>query len=145
MTLMKRSSFPSLFNEGWLTDFFDNDRFFDSDLMKRVQAVPAVNVIEKDKEFEIELAAPGLTKKDFNITVESGILTIACEKEFEKEDKEKNFTRKEYSYTNFTRSFTLPENVKMDKVDAKYENGILKMILPKEVEVKVKPKAIEVH
>ncbi len=145
MTLMKRSSFPSLFNEGWLTDFFDNDRFFDSDLMKRVQAVPAVNVIEKDKEFEIELAAPGLTKKDFNITVESGILTIACEKEFEKEDKEKNFTRKEYSYTNFTRSFTLPENVKMDKVDAKYENGILKMVLPKEVEVKVKPKAIEVH
>lgn len=145
MTLMKRSSLPSLFNEGWLTDFFDNDRFFDSDLMKRVQAVPAVNVIEKDKEFEIELAAPGLTKKDFNITVESGILTIACEKEFEKEDKEKNFTRKEYSYTNFTRSFTLPENVKMDKVDAKYENGILKMVLPKEVEVKVKPKAIEVH
>lgn len=145
MTLMKRSSFPSLFNEGWLTDFFDNDRFFDSDLMKRVQAVPAVNVIEKDKEFEIELAAPGLTKKDFIITVENGILTIACEKEFEKEDKEKNFTRKEYSYTNFTRSFTLPENVKMDKVDAKYENGILKMILPKEVEVKVKPKAIEVH
>ncbi len=52
MTLMKRSSFPSLFNEGWLTDFFDNDRFFDSDLMKRVQAVPAVNVIEKDKEFK---------------------------------------------------------------------------------------------
>lgn len=145
MTLMKRSSFPSLFNEGWLTDFFDNDRFFDSDLMKRVQAVPAVNVIEKDKEFEIELAAPGLTKKDFNITVENGILTIACEKEFEKEDKEKNFTRKEYSYTNFTRSFTLPENVKTDKLDAKYENGILKMILPKEVEVKVKPKAIEVH
>lgn len=145
MTLMKRSSFPSLFNEGWLTDFFDNDRFFDSDLMKRVQAVPAVNVIEKDKEFEIELAAPGLTKKDFNITVENGILTIACEKEFEKEDKEKNFTRKEYSYTNFTRSFTLPENVKTDKLDAKYENGILKMILPKEVEAKVKPKAIEVH
>lgn len=145
MTLMKRSAFPSLFNEGWLTDFFDNDRFFDSEWMKRMQVVPAVNVSEKEKEFEIELAAPGLTKKDFNITVDNGILTIACEKEMEKENKEKNYTRKEYSYTNFSRSFTLPENVKTDKVDAVYENGLLRLILPKEVETRVKPKAIEVH
>jgi len=145
MTLMKRNSFPALFNEGWLTDFFENDRFFDSDMMKRIQAVPAVNVVEKEKEFEIELAAPGLTKKDFNITLEKGILTIACEKEFEKENKEKNYTRKEYNYTNFTRSFTLPENVKTEKLDAWYENGILRMVLPKEVEAKVKPKAIEIH
>lgn len=145
MTLMKRTGFPSLFNEGWLTDFFDNDRFFDAEWMKKLQVVPAVNVVEKDKEFEIELAAPGLTKKDFNITVENGILTIACEKELEKENKEKNYTRKEYNYTNFSRSFTLPENVKTDKVDAWYENGILRIVLPKEAEVKVKPKAIEVH
>lgn len=145
MTLMKKNLFPSLFNEGWLTDFFDNDRFFDADWMKRTQIVPAVNVVEKEKEFEIELAAPGLTKKDFNITVENGILTIAVEKEMEKEEKEKNFTRKEYNYTNFTRSFNLPENVKFDKVDAWYENGILRMVLPKEVDVKIKPKAILIH
>lgn len=145
MTLMKRTGFPSLFNEGWLTDFFDNDRFFDADWMKRMHVVPAVNVIEKEKEFEIELAAPGLDKKDFNITVENGVLTIACEKKTEKESKEKNYTRKEYNYTNFSRSFTLPENVKTDKVDARYENGILRLVLPKEVEAKVKPKAIEVH
>jgi HSP20 family protein len=142
---MKKNLFPSLFNEGWLTDFFDNDRFFDADWMKRTQIVPAVNVVEKEKEFEIELAAPGLTKKDFNITVENGILTIAVEKEMEKEEKEKNFTRKEYNYTNFTRSFNLPENVKFDKVDAWYENGILRMVLPKEVDVKIKPKAILIH
>lgn len=95
MTLMKKTGFPSLFNEGWLTDFFDNDRFFDADWMRRMQVVPAVNVVEKEKEFEIELAAPGLNKKDFNITVENGVLTIACEKEMEKESKEKNYTRKE--------------------------------------------------
>ena len=145
MTLMKKNGFPSLFNEGWLTDFFFFFFFFDSDWMKRMQVVSAVNVIEKEKEFEIELAAPGLTKKDFNITVDNGILTIASEKEMEKENKEKNYTRKEYSYTNFSRSFTLPENVKMDKVDAVYENGLLRLVLPKEVETRVKPKAIEVH
>ncbi|NJN42965.1 MAG: Hsp20/alpha crystallin family protein [Flammeovirgaceae bacterium] len=145
MTLLKKSDFLRPFNEGWLTDFFDNERFFDADWLKRMQVVPAVNVIEKEKMYEIELAAPGLTKKDFNITLENGILTIACEKEMKDEKEEKNYTRKEYSYMNFNRSFTLPENVKMDKLDARYENGILYMMLPKEVTVKVKPKAIEVH
>jgi HSP20 family protein len=145
MTLLKKNAFPSTWNEGWLTDFFDNDRFFDSYWMKKMQIVPSVNVVEKDAEFEIEMAAPGLTKKDFNITIENGVLTISTEKEFEDESKEKNYTRKEYSYSNFSRSFTLPENVKTDKADAMYENGILKLSLPKEVETKVKPKAIPVH
>ncbi|MBL7857133.1 MAG: Hsp20/alpha crystallin family protein [Cyclobacteriaceae bacterium] len=107
--------------------------------------MPAVNVMEKEKEFEVQMAAPGLTKKDFNITIDKGVLTITVEKSEEKEEKEKEFTRKEFSYTNFVRSFTLPENVKTEKVDAKYEDGILRLLLPKEVDVKVKPKAIEVH
>lgn len=107
--------------------------------------VPAVNVVEKNNEYEIELAAPGLDKKDFNITLENGVLTIACEKEEEKEEKDKSYTRQEYSYTNFERSFTLPENVKSDKLDARYENGVLRLVLPKTVETKVKPKEIPVH
>lgn len=144
MALIKRSGLPSLFNEGWLTDFFDTGRFFDADWMKRMQVVPAVNVLEKDKGFEIEVAAPGLEKKDFNITVDNGVLTISCEKETEKEDKEKNYTRREYSYTNFARSFTLPDNVKGDDISAKYDNGILRITLPKTEDAKVKSKAIKV-
>jgi len=145
MTLMKRSFMPSLLTDNWLTDFFDDARFFDSDLLKRTSYMPAVNVVEKDKEFEIKMAAPGLTKKDFNVVVENGVLTISCEKDMEKEEKDVNFTRREYSYTTFTRSFTLPENVKSEKVDAFYENGILRLVIPKIEEVKVKPKAIEIH
>ncbi|MCW5909779.1 MAG: Hsp20/alpha crystallin family protein [Cyclobacteriaceae bacterium] len=143
MKLMK-SSLPSLVNDGFLSGLLD-DRFFDSDWMKRMQDVPAVNVVETEKEFEIEMAAPGLDKKDFNITVENGVLTISYEKENEAQEDKKNYMRREYNYSGFCRSFTLPENIKTDKVDARYENGVLKLMLPKTVEAKVKPKAIEVH
>ena len=146
MTLIKRSNWPALMNDNWLTDFFDNNRFFDADWMKRFQEIPAVNVKEKNKEFLIELAAPGLKKKDFEITVENGILTIMAERNEEKEQKDENFTRKEFSYENFTRSFTLPENVNPEKVDAHYEDGILMLtIAKKEVVAEKKPKAIAVH
>jgi HSP20 family protein len=145
MALIKRTGLPSLFSERWLTDLFDTDRFFETDWFRRMQVIPAVNVLEKDKEFEIELAAPGLEKKDFNITVDNGVLTISCEKETEKEDKDKNYTRREYSYTNFSRSFTLPDNVNADKVNARYENGILRLTLPKTKESTVKPKSITVE
>ncbi len=143
MKLIK-SSLPSLVNDGFLTSLLD-DRFFDSDWMKRMENVPAVNVVETEKEIELEMAAPGLNKKDFNITVENGILSITCEKETETQEDKKNYMRKEYNYTGFSRSFTLPENIKTEKVDARYENGILKLVLPKMVEAKVKPKAIEVQ
>lgn len=142
MTLVKRPNFPFLWNEKWMTDFFDNGRFFDSDWMKTmaVPAVPAVNITEKDNEFLIELAAPGLTKKDFNIAIENGVLTISAEKKFEKEEEKKNYTRKEYSFEEFTRSFTLPENVSEEKIKAHYEDGILKLELAKRELAKVPPK-----
>ena len=146
MTLIKRSTWPALMNDNWLTDFFDNNRFFDADWMKRFQEIPAVNVKEKTKAFEIELAAPGLKKKDFNITIENGILTITAERKEEKEEKDENFTRREFSYQNFTRSFTLPENVNPDSIDAHYEDGILMLtIAKKEIVAEKKPKAIAVH
>lgn len=146
MTLIKRSNWPALMSDNWLTDFFDNNRFFDADWMKRFQEIPAVNVREKEKEFEIELAAPGLKKSDFKITVENGILSILVEKENEKEVKEENFTRREFSYENFTRSFTLPENVNEENVDAHYEDGILQLkVAKKKVVLEKARKAIEVH
>lgn len=144
MTLIKRSDWPLLVNGNLLSDFFDNDRFFDSDWLKK-QSVPAVNVRETEKNFEIEVAAPGLSKKDFKITVDNGVLTISSEKKEEKEQKEKDYTRKEFSYSSFSRSFTLPENVNEDDVKANYEDGLLKLNVAKKVIVQPKAKkAIEV-
>jgi HSP20 family protein len=142
MTLVKKSSFPSLFNERWMTDFFNTDRFFDSDLLKDayVPALPLANIIEEEKEFVIEMAVPGMEKKDFNIAIENGIITISAEKKVEKEEVNKNFTRKEFSYNTFSRSFTLPENVNEEKIVANYENGLLKLYLGKKVLTKVPPK-----
>ena len=130
MTLMKKSDWPSLMNGSWLSDFFDNDRFFDSDWMKK-QSVPAVNVKETEKGFDIELAAPGLSKNDFKITVDSRVLTISSEKQEEKEQNEKVYTRKEFSDSSFSRSFALPENVNEDGIKATYDNGLLKVSLLK--------------
>jgi HSP20 family protein len=109
------------------------------------QSMPAVNVRESDKDFEIEVAAPGLTKKDFKVTVDNGVLTLSSEKEEEKEQKEKNYTRREFSYSAFTRSFTLPENVNEEDVKANYQDGILKLnVAKKSITVSKAKKAIEV-
>ena len=148
MTLVKKSNFPSLLNERWLTDFFDTDRFFDSDLLKMasVPPLPLVNIVEEEKGFVVEMAAPGMTKKDFNISIDNGLLTISAETKVETEDVKKNFTRKEFSFNSFTRSFTLPENVNEEKIEANYENGILKLHIGKKVLTKVQPKKqIAIH
>ena len=143
MSLIKRSDWPALVNGTWLSDFFD-DRLFDSDWLRK-QSMPAVNVNESDDRFEIEVAAPGLTKKDFNITVDNNVLTISSEKEEEKEEKEKDYTRREFSYNAFSRSFTMPDNVNQEDIKASYEDGILKLHVAKKDIVKGKmKKAIEV-
>ena len=125
-----------------MTDFFENDRFFDADWMKpfAVPSLPAVNIMEEDKEFIVELAAPGMNKKDFHVEVENGVLTISVEKEMEKEEEMKNYTRKEYNYNQFMRSFTLPENISDDKIKAHYEDGILRLQIAKKELTKVPPK-----
>ena len=105
---MKKSDWPSLINNSLLSDFFDGDRFFDSDWLRK-QSVPAVNVKENESNFEIEVAAPGLNKKDFKVSAENGILMISSEKQEEKEEMEKDYTRREFSYRSFNRSFTLPD------------------------------------
>jgi HSP20 family protein len=144
MSLIKRSEWPLLGNGSWLSDFFEGERFFDSDWMKR-HAMPAVNVKETDKSYEIELAAPGRSKKDFNISAEDGVLTISSEQKEEKEQKEKEYTRKEFSYSSFSRSFSLPENANQDEIKANYADGILKLEVAKKVISQPKAKkAIEV-
>ena len=145
MSLIKRNEWPLLGNGSWLSDFFDTEKFFDSDLLKN-RALPAVNVKESEKNYEIDVVAPGRSKKDFNISAENGVLTISSEMKEEKEEKEKDYTRKEFSYSSFTRSFVLPENANEDDIKANYADGILKLEVAKKniSQPKVK-KAIEVR
>lgn len=94
-------------------------------------SVPSVNVVEKPDSFMLEVAAPGLEKGDFKVSVENGCLNISAHKEKKEEVKEGRYTRREFNYTSFQRSFNLPEGVKPEEVHAAYENGILKVTLPK--------------
>jgi HSP20 family protein len=122
-----------------LTDFFDADRFFAPDWFERSMKkmdVPMVNIKENGKEFLIELAAPGFNKGDFKVEVEDNLLTISAERKEEKKEKDERFTRKEFSYNSISRSFTLPEAAKADKIDAKFTDGILYLNIPKREEVK---------
>lgn len=107
--------------------------------------IPSCNVIENDKEFKLELSAPGFDKKDFKIDISDGILSISAEKEHKAEEEKDNYRKKEFSYSSIRRSFSLPENVKDENIDAKYDKGILKIVLPKKMLEASKPKkAIEV-
>ena len=104
--------------------------------------IPAVDVVEEQNIYVVKVELPGVSKDDVKITLESNILTIRGEKKAENEVKEKNYHRTERSYGSFQRSFTLPTTVKIDKIDAIYEDGILTVSLPKAEEAK--PKQIEV-
>ncbi len=107
--------------------------------------VPAVNISETDDSYRLDVAAPGLKKEDFKISIENDILTISAEKKSETSEKNEKFTRKEYSYSSFLRSFTLPELVNSEGIHASYENGIMSLVLPKKEEAKAKaPREIKV-
>jgi len=138
MALIKRSDRPML-GGSLLSDFFDDDRFFNSPWLSG-QSMPAVNVKENDKNFEIELAAPGYNKNEFNITMEDGALTISAERKEENEKKEDKYTRREFGYSSFSRSFHLPKNISESDVKATFENGVLKLVINKRDSEKSNPK-----
>lgn len=139
MTLARRTetTWPSLF-----------DRFFNNDLMDWNMSnfsgpnntLPAVNVHETEDDYILEVAAPGMSKKDFKINYQNNTLTISSERKEEKEDKRNNYSRREFSYQSFQRSFTVPGNiVESEKISASYADGILNVRIPKREEVKPKP------
>lgn len=140
-TLAKRngSFWPKM-----VQNFFGAENPFDFDekffFPEKSMEVPSANVIENDNEFKLELSAPGFDKKDFKLEVQEGMLNIAAEKEHKSEEKKENYRKKEFSYSSIRRSFALPENVKDDQIDAKYENGILNVVLPKKAIEGSKPK-----
>lgn len=138
MTLVKHNpSTPSL--GGWMDDFFSGSLFSNSDWRNISNRVPAVNIKDNADNYLLELAAPGLEKKDFEVTVDNGLLTISSKKEVNNEQSDENYTRREFSYTAFTRTFSLPEGVKQDAVAANYTNGVLHVTLPKTDAAKTKP------
>lgn len=126
-TLSKEKRTPTIFN-----DLFKPwDEWFDNGIWFKTMNVPSVNIKEEKEQFIVSLAAPGLKKDDFKIKIDENMLTISSEKETEDKEENEKYTRKEYSYESFTRSLSLPDEIKKDKIDAKYEDGILKIILPR--------------
>lgn len=131
--LAKPSLMPSVFE-----DFFKPWRqwFDDGGLTNKLYTVPAVNITENHNHYTVSLAAPGLKKDDFKIEVDGNMISISSEKEEKKEEKDEKYTRKEYSYSSFSRSFSLPEDVRTDAIEAHYEGGVLNIRLPRKEEAK---------
>jgi HSP20 family protein len=120
--------------------FFDDffrpwSEWFD-DGFSRVGRVPAVNIMEEDDSYRLTVAVPGMKKSDFEIDIDGNQLTISCSKEESQSEKETRYTRKEYSYYSFERSFTLPDEINREKIDASYDNGVLSVHLPKREEAR---------
>ena len=127
--------FPSLIDDFINTDWNLKVPSFSS-------TVPAVNIKELDFQFEIELAVPGMKKDDFEIEVEDGVLSISSTQEEEEVNEKGKFTRREFSYSSFRRSFTLPDSVDPTKIDATYKEGVLLVLLPKHKEAQPQPKKL---
>ncbi|HLF34907.1 MAG TPA: Hsp20/alpha crystallin family protein [Cyclobacteriaceae bacterium] len=146
MAIIKRdgdifSRFPALFDDFFTRSFWD---LSNSNFSETNTTIPAVNIIETDNNFEVEMAAPGMSKSNFNIELDNNVLMITSEKKSEKKENERDrFSRREFSYESFQRTFTLPKDVvDADKIQARYENGILRLTVPKKEEARTKPKRL---
>ena len=130
MNLVRFNRHP--FYSGLMNDMEDNFPNF-----KRNCNAPAVNIREDEKQFLLEFAVPGMKKDDFKINLENQILTISSEIKEENEESKSNYTRREFAYNSFSRSFTLPKNIVADKIKADYEYGILNISIPKDEKTKL--------
>jgi HSP20 family protein len=148
MSLIKFNNRSRLFpwNNNGLKNFLSSDDFFADDFFVEDGFMPAMNVKEHDKDYEIEFAAPGFDKKDFEVTINDDMLNVCGEKSHKKEEKDEKFTRQEFSYNSFQRTLKLPKNANPNKeLKATYKDGILKLnLLKKEVDKAIPKKLIEV-
>ncbi|PWK79123.1 HSP20 family protein [Mucilaginibacter oryzae] len=147
MTLVKFN--PAKNNNGSLlpgfSDVFDsifNDTFFNDRMISRV---PAANISESEDHFHVELAAPGLKKEDFKLNLDRNVLNISVESRQEQNDQQKNYSKREYSYASWVRSFTLPETANAEQIDATYTDGVLKIDIAKREEAKAVRRQIEIR
>jgi HSP20 family protein len=145
MTLVKFN--PEKRNNSLMPGFNDvfetilNDTFFSD---KMVIRVPAVNISESPDNFHIELAAPGLKKQDFKISIDENVLNISVEQQAEKADNNRKYNKREYSYSSFVRSFSLPEMADQNRIEAGYEDGVLKIDVAKREEAKTISRQIDI-
>lgn len=148
MSLIKRNgalptAFPAFFDDFFGRDLFNwNNRNFSS----TQTSIPSVNIKETTDAFEVEMAAPGMDKQDFRVELNGNQLTISSSKEKKEEKQEGGYTHREFSYQSFQRSFMLPKDVvDEDRIEARYENGLLQLTIPKKEEAKLKmPRRIEI-
>lgn len=138
-----RNRKPAFFNT-FFDDAFTKDLFFKDFMNEDTRVKPAVNVKETENSFQIELIAPGFSKEDLHLQVHEGTLTLSGKHEGKKSDEQEKYTFREFTFNSFRRSFTLPESVNEEAIEAKYENGILWVTLPKHEVVKASPKSIKV-
>ena len=131
---------PMMRTNSWIPAVF-NDLFYNDVMPKTKATAPAINVKENDKAYTVEVAAPGMTKDDFNVHInDEGNLVIKMEQKNEKKEEDKNsrYLRREFSYSKYEQTLILPDDVKKDDISAKVDNGVLTVVLPKMVEEKVK-------
>ena len=143
MTLVKRNGnllnpLPILFDDFFNRDIFD---WNNSNFSETNTTIPAVNIKETPENYEVEVAAPGMTKKDFKVELDGNLLTISSERGSQTEEREdERYSRKEFSYQSFQRTFNLQKGVvDIDKIEARYDNGLLHLMIPKKEEAKQKP------
>jgi len=138
MSLVRFSNqLPSMFDRFFEGDLFD---WSNHNFSRTNTTLPSVNIKENPDEFKVEVAAPGFDKGDFKLELNHDVLTISSEKQFENETKgNEHFSRREFSYQSFTRSFTLPNIADSERIDANYDNGILSVSIPKKEDAKPKP------
>ncbi|MBO9729686.1 MAG: Hsp20/alpha crystallin family protein [Chitinophaga sp.] len=144
LSLNKRTaSHPSVFDDffkpwkEWMNNLYDGRAF-------TALTIPAANVTEEKDSYKLSLAVPGMKKDDFKINVEGNVLTISAEKEEEKEEKNARYSRQEFNYSSFSRSFSIPETINKDKIEAHYEDGMLKLKLPKNEDAKKNGKSMQI-
>jgi len=146
MTLVKVNNPINKSFDGLMNELFNELPIsFGKSLREDVLHFPPVNIVEKADSYHIELAAPGMDKADFNVKLDGKILTISSEKTAEKNSENEKMIRKEFSYKSFKRSFTVDEKIDATNITARYENGILKLELPKKEEVKSGSKEITIQ
>lgn len=134
-------------SQNWLPGIFND--FFGNEWIEKASAnAPAINIIENDQNYKVEVAAPGLTKDDFNVKIgQENQLVVSIEKKQESKEDDKNgkYLRREFSYSHFQQSMLLPDNVEKDKIEAKVENGVLSILIPKKDSTQQPPKATNIE
>jgi len=138
MTLIRRNPMGINLPE-WFEDFFSTE-MPDLSSMRRTNSIPAVNIAEQADKYIIQVAAPGYTKDDFSVDVDNNVLSIFSEKKNESNETNGNFTKREFNFSSFRRTFTLPDTANVEGIQAKYENGILVVEISKKEAAIIKPK-----